>query len=123
MKELSYIENNRKIVFNLKEWFMKSHYQTYKINSDPRCSRFYVSTKTDQAFINLFKGFLHKTIKKYDSYPQNIKDDVEKIINHITNVWNSGNEECSEFCLNFLAHALTGHKMQTALFCLHFVPC
>ena len=51
MKELSYIEHNRKIVFNLKEWFMKAHYQTYKINSDPRCSRFYVSPKTDQAFI------------------------------------------------------------------------
>lgn len=116
MKELSYIEHNRKIVFNLKEWFMKAHYQTYKINSDPRCSRFYVSPKTDQAFINLSKGFLHKTIKKYDSYPQNVKDDVEKIISHITNVWNSGNEDCSEFCLNFLAHALTGHKMQTALF-------
>ena len=116
MKELSYIEHNRKITFNLKEWFMKSHYQTYKINSDPRCSRFFTSTTTDQAFINLSKGFLHKTYKKFESYDQNIKDDVQRVINHITNVWNSGNTECSEFCLNFLAHALTGHKMNVALF-------
>lgn len=102
--------------FNLKDWFMKSHHETYKINSDPRMARFYKSPKTEQSYINLSKGFLHKNIKPFDSYSKEIKSNVQTIINHITNVWNSKNEKNAEFCLNFLAHALTGHKLNVALF-------
>ena len=102
--------------FSLKNWFMVEHFQTYRINSDPRCARFYTNPKTEQCFINLSKGFLHKNIKSFESYSPHIKSQVQTIINHILNVWNSGDEEAGEFCLNFLAHALTGHKMNVALF-------
>lgn len=102
--------------FSLKKWFMKSHYETFKINSDPRMSRFYESKDTEQQYINLSKGFLHKNIKPYKSYSEEIKRNVEVIITHIKDVWNSKNETNSDFCLDFLAHALTGHKMNVALF-------
>jgi hypothetical protein len=102
--------------FNLRDWFNKSNHELFKINADPRMPRFYKSEKTDQSYINLSKGFLHKDIKSFDSYSQEIKNNVQIIINHITNIWNSKNKVNSEFCLNFLAHSLTGHKLNVALF-------
>ena len=114
---LDYIDHSGKPAkFNLKKWFQREHDETYKINSDPRASQFYTSKKTEQKFLNLSKGFLHKTQKKFESYPEKIKQNVMKVINHITNVWNSGNQECADYCLTWIAHALTGHKMETALF-------
>jgi len=125
-KELDYIFNQLenfymydnhsiKLRFSLKEWFTKHHDTHYKINNDPRSSRFYDNPETDEKFINLSKGFLHKIIKPFNTYSQKVQEDVNKIISHIKNVWNSGIHDNSEYCLNFLAHALTGHKMQTAL--------
>ena len=113
---ITYKHNGASQVFNLKSWFMKSHHETFKINSDPRMTRFYQSKDTEQQYINLSKGFLHKTIKSYNSYSDEIKSNVEIILNHIKNIWNSKNEINSNFCLDFLAHSLTGHKMNVALF-------
>ena len=78
--------------------------------------RFYQSKDTEQQYINLSKGFLHKNIKSYNSYSEETKLNVEIILNHIKNIWNSKNEINSNFCLDFLAHSLTGHKMNVALF-------
>lgn len=102
--------------FCLKTWFHVNHYDTYKINCDPRAEKFYISKKTGQRFINLSKGFLHKVIKPYDSFPENVKNNVQTVLNHIKNVWNSGNIDAYEFCLKWLAFACTGHKMNTSLF-------
>ena len=116
-KSYNYIDSsNKQCKFNIKEWFEKEHKDTFKINADPRAPRFFTSEKTGQKFINLSKGFLHKNIKKYSSYSAEVKNNVERLISHIKNIWNSGNETQSEICLNFLAHALTGHKMEVALF-------
>lgn len=103
-------------VFDLYQWFMKNHNVTYNIGSDPRKDRFYKSERTKRNFINLSKGFLHKTRKEYDSFPEHVKDKVENVLNHIKNVWNSGNIESYNYTMKWLSHALTGHKMKTALF-------
>ena len=102
--------------FNLKSWFENDYKETFKINADPRTSRFYTSEKTGKKFINISKGFLHKNIKPYASYSEDIQNKVQRVISHIEKIWNSGKKTQSEFCLNFLAHALTGHKMNVALF-------
>jgi hypothetical protein len=102
--------------FNLREWFEVEHNDTFKVSSDPRTSRFFTSQVTDQQYINLSKGFLHKNRKPFASYDKRVQENVNKILNHIKVVWNSNNMTNYEFCLNFLAHALTGHKMQVALF-------
>ena len=109
-------ENGKLGKFGLKNWFNKSYDETFKINSDPRAKKFYKSKKTGQKYINLSKGFLHKNIKSFDSYSEEIKNNVNKVIQHIENVWNSKNKEASEYTLNWLAHSLTVHKMNTALF-------
>jgi hypothetical protein len=108
--------NKKPEKFEIGKWFIKNHHTTYAINSDPRAKRFYESKKTGQKYINLSKGFLHKTVKKYADYSQKIKDNVEAINSHIKNIWNSGNEEAFEYCLNWFSCAFTGHKMESALF-------
>lgn len=102
--------------FFLRDWFETEHNDTFKVSSDPRASRFYTSQVTEQQYINLSKGFLHKNRKPFASYEKRVQDNVMKVLNHIKTVWNSNNAINYEFCLNFLAHALTGHKMQVALF-------
>ena len=59
--------------FSLRQWFATGHHDTFKINSDPRTKRFYVSKKTEQRYINLSKWFLHQKIKPYKSYSNEIK--------------------------------------------------
>jgi hypothetical protein len=102
--------------FILQDWFKKEQNETFKINSDPRTKRFYTATKTGQKYINLSKGFLHKTYRKFETFPEKTKQNVLNLINHIKNVWNSGDENCTEYTLNWMAHAFTGHKMNAALF-------
>ena len=109
-------ETKKSKKFNLAKWFIEQHHTTYSISSDPRSSRFFESKKTGRKFINLSKGFLHKNAKKFNEYSDKQKKNVELIINHIVNVWNSGNKVAGDYTLNWLAHALTGHKMETAIF-------
>jgi hypothetical protein len=109
-------EDTKSKKFNIAKWFIEQHYTTYSIASDPRSNRFYESQKTGRKYINLSKGFLHKNPKKFAEFPVKIKSNVERINNHILNIWNSGNKEAGEYCLNWLSHALTGHKQDTALF-------
>jgi hypothetical protein len=102
--------------FDIQDWFTSEYKVSFKVNSDPRAKRFYVSEKTGQRYINMSQGFLHKDHKPFESYPQKIKDGVKRILAHIHKVWNSGSTECFEYCLNWLSCACTGSKMPTALF-------
>ena len=102
--------------FDISKWFIEQHHTTFKISSDPRSSRFYESPKTGQKFLNLSKGFLFKNPKKFCEFPEKIRKNVQMINNHIINVWNSGNVDAGEYTLNWFSHALTGHKMETAIF-------
>jgi hypothetical protein len=67
-------------------------------------------------FINLSPGFLHKGPLPYGQYPAKVRKDVGKVLDHIKNVWNSKDQGAYDYCLKWLAHALTGHKRNTALF-------
>lgn len=109
-------EDTKTKKFNITKWFNEQYFTTYSIASDPRSNRFYESKKTGRKYINLSKGFLHKNPKKYNEYSEKIKQNVENINKHIIDIWNSGNKESGEYCLNWFSHALTGHKMDTCLF-------
>ncbi len=69
--------------FNTRKWFEEEHDQTFKINADPRAARFYVSAKTGQHYINLSKGFLYKDIKSYQSFSEDVRANVQRILHHI----------------------------------------
>ena len=86
-------EDTKSKKFNIAKWFIEQHYTTYSIASDSRSNRFYESQKTGRKYINLSKGFLHKNPKKFIEFSDKIKSNVERINNHILNIWNSGNKE------------------------------
>jgi len=102
--------------FSLKDFMTQDVYLTLVVNADPRQPMFYESKVTEQWFINLSKGFLHKELVEYKSFEIKIRRKVKLILKHIKDVWNSGNEEAYEYVLNWLSCALTGHKQETALF-------
>jgi hypothetical protein len=109
-------DSDKKRRFDLRQWFMKSHYATYEIGGDPREKRFFSSQKTGRNYINLCKGFMHKERVEYASFSNEVKANVNKLIDHIHSVWNSDNKASSEYTMKWLAHACTGHKMKTCLF-------
>jgi hypothetical protein len=122
---ISSIENLNGIVYKsldklnkdiLRQWFEQEVNETFKINSDPRAERFYISKKTGQRFINLSEGFLHKVKKPFDKFSEETKSGVNLILKHIHDTWCSGNQESSQYVVNWLSMALTGNKMPTALF-------
>lgn len=102
--------------FSLFGWFQKCHHETFKIASDPREKQFFTSKKTGRQFINISKGFLHKNKKTDADFSNDVIEKRNKVLNHIKNIWNSGDEKAYEYTITWLAHALNGHKMQTALF-------
>ncbi len=123
---ISTIDNIKSLVYKsletklqvdiINNWFEKEVDMRFKINSDPRASMFYQNKNTEQNYINLSNGFLHKEVKSYESFDEKIKIGVEFILKHIKDIWNSKNEEQYNYCLNWLSMSLTGHKMDTALF-------
>jgi hypothetical protein len=102
--------------FNISDFF-KTYEYTYSLANDPLNNNIvFKCNKTGKSFINISKGFLHKDIKSYDSYDEKIKANVDRILNHILHGWNSGNKEHYDYTINWLSHALTGHRMRSALF-------
>ena len=66
--------------------------------------------------INL-AGCLGIDTKKMDKIElKKFKKEIKLINDHILNVWCSGNESMNEYCLNFLAHSVAGHKVRTCLY-------
>ena len=59
---------------------------------------------------------MYKNPEKYCEFSDEIKANVEKVLNHIKVVWNSGDQKAYDYTMNWLSHSLTGHKMKTALF-------
>jgi len=101
---------------SLKQQFFDTCDCTLKIGSDPRETRFYTDPTSKMNFINLSPGFLHKGPLPYGQYPAHVQANVKQVLDHIKNVWNSKDEAAYDYCLKWLAHALTGHKRNTALF-------
>lgn len=114
--KIRYSVDGNKGEFKIKEWFESQILEMFQVTSDPTKPMFFSDKTTKQSWINVSKGFKHKTIKPFNSYPKQTQQDVHTILNHIKQVWNSGNEKCYEYCLNWLACAMTGHKRHTAIF-------
>jgi hypothetical protein len=117
LQPIQYVDANaNKNSFDLKKWFRIVYDSQYSIGFDPLKSLFYNCENTDKLYINMAKSFLHKERKSYNSFSDDIKNKVDKILFHLKNVWNSGNEKCYDYTLNHLAYACTGRKMKTCVF-------
>jgi hypothetical protein len=105
-----------KAEFSIKDWFISDYSCQVSIGLDPLQPRIYKCPKQNIDYINLCRGFKHINRKPYESFPNHIKEGVQKILDHLKNVWNSGDEVGYEFTMNWFAFSLTGHKMHSALF-------
>jgi uncharacterized coiled-coil protein SlyX len=116
ISQIPYYAKGKTHYFNLKHWFIKEHHTTYKLRAEPLKPRFFTGKKTGRKYINLSKGFLHKMRKPFASYSNKVKKAVQKVLDHIKYVWNSGNDDNYQFTIKTLAHMLTGHKLPIILF-------
>ena len=114
--KIKYTNEGNKGEFSIKHWFESQILEMFQVTSDPTKPMFFEDTQTKQQYINVSKGFKHKKIKKYSSYPDKVKKDVETLLYHLKHVWCSGNKKSYEYVLNWLSCAVTGHKRHTALF-------
>ncbi len=102
--------------FNPFEWFMRHAPGYFRMTSDPMKELFFDDECTGQSYINLSKGFLHKKRVPFQSFPDNIKRNVHRILDHLRKVWCSNDDVQYQYVLNWLSCALTGSKRHTALF-------
>ena len=111
-------ELNRKVSFDVCEWFYNRDSDYYRPSIEPNKQPVFEEEKDGckTKYVNFFRGFLHKR-KPYDSYDQKTKSAVDLILSHIQNVWCSGNENIYNYLINWFSCALTGgRKMNTALY-------
>lgn len=102
------------IDFNVCNWFFSIYPIIYSRGFNVRELKLY---KVDgQIYINSFAGFLHTKTKPFSEYSQKLRDGVKFINTHIQNVWCSNSEELTEYTLNWIAHMVSGRKMETVLF-------
>ena len=69
-------------------------------------------------YLNMMKPRLHRpnTLKKYQSYSQEVKEGVDAMLNHIKTVWASDNESVYKYMLNWLSCSCMGKKLRTLLY-------
>jgi len=75
-----------------------------------------VFIKKDQYYYNNFSGFLHNERKQYCNYPDDIKQGVEFIWNHINEVWCSTKKDQFEYVVKWICAMVSGQKMTTCLY-------
>jgi hypothetical protein len=73
--------------------------------------------ENNQCFVNKWEGFLHTERKPYKEYPKKIKAGVQKIWNHVYEVWCSSNDNVFGFYTKpYMAHMCIGQKQTAALY-------
>lgn len=109
--------NGKKVaVFQLSKWFLEEYNSQLNLGFEVLSGDFYTDEDTGEQFVNQCQGFLHKTPKTFSDFPQEVRDKVQLVLNHIRDVWNSGNEDHYQYNIKHIAHACSGRKMKTAVF-------
>jgi hypothetical protein len=104
----------QKIEFNVRNWFFITYPIIYSRGFNVRELKLY---KIDgQIYINSFAGFLYTKTKLFSEYSQKLREGVNFINKHIQTVWCSNNKILTEYTLNWIAHMISGRKMETVLF-------
>lgn len=102
------------IEFSIRKWFFVTYPTIYSRAFNLRKPKLY---KIDnQIYINSFAGFLHTKIRPFSEYSHKLQDGVKSINRHIQTVWCSNSEALTEYTLNWIAHMISGRKMETVLF-------
>jgi hypothetical protein len=98
--------------FNIKKWF-NSEVDFIIEKFNPTKPAIY--NLNDCTYFNSFVGHKFKDRKIYNDYDITIKNDVNKILNHILNVWCSGNENQYSYVMKWISCSFV-RKLQTCLY-------
>ena len=101
--------------FNVSKWFYQEDDTFYKIIYNTTEKTLF--SKNGQNYVNLFSGF-PDNYRPYDLYSEDVKNNVEVILNHLKYILCSRNEKMYEYVLNWISSVATGRKMTSLL---HFL--
>lgn len=108
-KETLYDVYLKKFPEELRKWYNNKFHNLYEIINDLKLPL--ISGNK----INMCKNFLHKS-KPYSLYPEQIRDGVQMMLNHIKEVISSNNEALFKYVINWLAKMCQGGKNSTILY-------
>ena len=74
--------------------------------------------KDDMDYLNMMKPRLHQPhkVKKFDTYPEDVKKGVNVMLNHIRIVWANDQESMYNYMINWLSCTIMGRKLRTLLY-------
>ena len=101
--------------WNPQRWFMKEVTERVVLTFDPTESRTF--ERRGQAYINLWRGYLHDSVTTtFDEYPLEVQRAVMGILDHIKQVWCSGDATQARYVERWLAQVAQKLKCTTLLF-------
>jgi len=109
-----YVVNGKIEKFSPLKWFLEENDDVYRQSNDVTQPREY--EQCGQKYINLFPGYMHQEVKKYDDFSDEIKEGVEFVWNHIQEVWCSNKEVSFQYVKKWIINMVAGRKMQTCLY-------
>lgn len=75
-----------------------------------------VYKENGRLYINTFRGFLHKTPKKFKNFSDTAKKGVSVVWSHIKKVWCSDNEDQFNFMKKCICKMVSGNKLHIGIF-------
>ena len=113
--KVTIIKGENTILFDLFKWFTVSLFDSFYIKSDIHKPLYFIDD-IGYNCINLCKGFLHKEKKDYNEYSDEIKNNVQIMLDHILNVLCSKSKDQYEYILKWLSNVCKGNKNNSALY-------
>jgi hypothetical protein len=103
-----------KIGFQAQQWFLQNNTKLYDQDINPAKGLHY--TVKGIKYINQYIGCRFKGCQEYDKYDVELKTSVNKIFDHIKNIWCSNNELVFIYVHNWIVLSVTAHKLETYLY-------
>lgn len=104
-------------VWGASNFVLKKYHERFVLTCNPKINKIcYKDEETGDNMINTFRGYLHKTPKKFNSYSENVKSGVKSIWNHIKEGWCSGEEDQFMYLKKWICKFVAGNKMRTGLY-------
>jgi hypothetical protein len=98
-----------KLDVKISDWFFKKYTMIFSISS--KIGGNFVENNT----INLCGKFKYR-YKKYDTFSENIKKNVEVMKDYFKNIWCSGKQDTYEYVMKWISNMMKGNKNTTFLY-------
>lgn len=100
----------------IKNYFFKQNIKIYQTVMNPKIGLINNNDLSENYQLNLFEGFLHKSVKPYDEFNTEQKDGVELFLSFMKEVLASNNEDEYDYILKWIANMAQGNKNDSCLY-------